>query len=310
MKFFQQPLKIDFLKARYWTAAISLILCIGSLVVIGVRGLNWGLDFTGGTVVELHYPHEVDLPSVRKTLNDAGFSNAVVQYYGSSQEILIRLAPSQTNATQEQVGKHIQQLMQQATPDVVLKRSDIVGAQMGREMTEQGLVALMVAILGTVIYVAMRFEYRFALGAGIALLHDPLLIVGIFALFQIEFDLPTLAAILAIVGYSINDTIVVFDRIKENFVQMRKASTIEVVIASINQTLTRTVMTSFLTLLVVVALLVYGGQTLFGFSLALTIGIVICTYSSIYIASRLAVALVLSRQDLLPAPKKEEDDRP
>lgn len=300
---------IDFLKHRKLTALVSIVLIVGSIFFLVTRGLNFSLDFTGGTVVEVAYPESVQVSLVRDTLTQAGFEDAVVQHYGSTESVLIRLAPQDTQGVA--VGQAILSALKAQNPNVILMRADEVGAQIGQEMAEQGALAILIALIGTAIYIAMRYEYRFAIGAAVALMHDPLVILGIFAMLQIEFDLPALAAILAIIGYSLNDTIVVFDRIKENFLKMHKSSTEEIVNASLNQTLTRTIMTSFLTLLVVVALLLFGGKSLFGFSLALTIGIIVGTYSSIYIASSLSLALGLSRQDLIRVVEKNpEDDRP
>jgi preprotein translocase subunit SecF len=301
---------IDFLKYRKLTALVSFILIVGSLFFLFTRGLNFSLDFTGGTVVEVSYPSAVQVGDVRQTLSDAGFPDAVVQHYGSTTAVLIRLAPQETKGAT--LNQAILSALQAKNPDVVLMRAEEVGAQIGKEMAEQGALAILIALIGTAIYIAVRYEYRFAIGAAIALMHDPLVILGIFAMLQIEFDLPALAAILAIIGYSLNDTIVVFDRIKENFLKMHQSTTEEIVNASLNQTLGRTVMTSFLTLLVVIALLLFGGSSLFGFSLALTIGIIVGTYSSIYIASSLSLALGLSRQDLIRVVEKnaEDDGRP
>jgi preprotein translocase subunit SecF len=307
MRFLTLP--IDFLSYRKLTALVSVVLIIGSVFFLVTRGLNFSLDFTGGTVVEVAYPESVQVSMVRDTLAQAGFEDAVVQHYGSTQSVLIRLAPQDTQGVA--VGQAILSVLKAQNPQVVLMRADEVGAQIGKEMAEQGALAILIALIGTAIYIAVRYEYRFAIGAAVALMHDPLVILGIFAMLQIEFDLPALAAILAIIGYSLNDTIVVFDRIKENFLKMHKSTTEEIVNASLNQTLSRTIMTSFLTLLVVVALLLFGGSSLFGFSLALTIGIIVGTYSSIYIASSLSLALGLSRQDLIRVVEKNpEDDRP
>jgi preprotein translocase subunit SecF len=297
------------MKYRKLTALVSVVLIVGSIFFLVTRGLNFSLDFTGGTVVEVSYPEAVSVSDVRDTLAQSGFKDAVVQHYGSTQSVLIRLAPQDTQGVA--LGQAILSVLKAQNPNVVLMRTDEVGAQIGKEMAEQGALAILIALIGTAIYIAARYEYRFAIGAAVALMHDPLVILGIFAMLQIEFDLPALAAILAIIGYSLNDTIVVFDRIKENFLKMHKNTTEEIVNASLNQTLTRTIMTSFLTLLVVVALLLFGGKSLFGFSLALTIGIIVGTYSSIYIASSLSLALGLSRQDLIRIKEKNpEDDRP
>lgn len=302
--------QINFLGIRRITTVISIVLIIGSLLTLGIRGLNFGLDFTGGTVIELEYAMSADLEAIRGDLSDNGFDDAVVQNYGSANDVLVRVAPRE-GLDEQAVSEQVLAVLQQANPDVTLLRVDAVGAQVGGELKEKGGLALLFAVIFTAAYIAFRFEYRFAISAAAALAHDPIIILGIFSLFQIEFDLPTLAAILAVIGYSLNDTIVVFDRIKENFIKMRKASVIEIVNRSLNQMLARTLVTSLLTLLVVIALLVYGGPSIFGFSLALFIGIIVGTYSSIYIASNLAIAMGLSRKDLLAPSKREQvDDRP
>lgn len=288
---------------RKWTALFSVTLIILSFVGLGVRGINWGLDFTGGSVVELQYPAAVDIDTIRQELTSHGYADAVVQHYGSAQDVIVRLSP-RGEADEQSIGKNVLAVLIQKDPQVTLKRSDVVGAQLGKELAEQGAVAILVALIGTMMYIALRFEWKFALGAGLALLHDPIVILGVFSWGHIEFDLPTLAAILAVIGYSLNDTVVVFDRVKENFIKLRQGDTLEIMNLSLNQTLSRTIMTSFMTLLVVTSLLVYGGSTLFGFALALTIGIVVGTYSSIYVAGALSVKLGLSRADLMK-PEKE-----
>jgi preprotein translocase subunit SecF len=265
------------------------------------------LDFTGGTVMELEYPQAVETNDVRAILDSNGFQDAVIQHFGSTHNILIRLAPRE-GISEQAVGESVRSILQAHDPSVKLLRSEVMGAQLGKELAEQGGLAILVALIGTMLYIAIRFEWRFAVGAGIALAHDPILILGLFSFFQFEFDLPTLAGILAVIGYSLNDTIVVFDRVKENFLKLRKGDAVEIVNLSLNQTLSRTLMTSFLTLLVVTSLLVYGGPSLFGFSFALFIGIIVGTYSSIYVAGALSVALGLSRADLMPTPKKQERD--
>jgi preprotein translocase subunit SecF len=274
---------------------------------LATRGIHWGLDFTGGTVMELEYPQAVETNDVRAILDSNGFQDAVIQHFGSTHNILIRLAPRE-GISEQAVGESVRSILQAHDPSVKLLRSEVMGAQLGKELAEQGGLAILVALIGTMLYIAIRFEWRFAVGAGIALAHDPILILGLFSFFQFEFDLPTLAGILAVIGYSLNDTIVVFDRVKENFLKLRKGDAVEIVNLSLNQTLSRTLMTSFLTLLVVTSLLVYGGPSLFGFSFALFIGIIVGTYSSIYVAGALSVALGLSRADLMPTPKKQERD--
>jgi len=307
MELFKFTTHINFLRARKWAASLSLILVIASVVLLATRGIHWGLDFTGGTVIELEYPQAVELSDVRALLDKNGFEDAVLQHFGSSRDIMIRLAP-RAGASEQELATSIRNLLQQSNPDVKLLRAEVLGAQIGQELAEQGALAILVALLGTMLYIAFRFEWRLAVGAGVALAHDPLLILGLFSLCQFEFDLPTLAGILAVIGYSLNDTIVVFDRVKENFLKLRKGDAIEIMNLSLNQTLSRTLMTSFLTLLVVTSLLVYGGPTLFGFSLALFVGIIVGTYSSIYVAGALSVWLGLSRADLMPAPKVAQED--
>jgi preprotein translocase subunit SecF len=307
MELFKLNTQIDFLRARKWTGAVSLLLVILSFVSLATRGIHWGLDFTGGTVMELEYPQAIETNDVRTILDSNGFQDAVIQHFGSTHNILIRLAPRE-GISEQAVGESVRSILQAQDPSVKLLRSEVMGAQLGKELAEQGGLAILVALIGTMLYIAFRFEWRFAVGAGVALAHDPILILGLFSFFQFEFDLPTLAGILAVIGYSLNDTIVVFDRVKENFLKLRKGDAIEIVNLSLNQTLSRTLMTSFLTLLVVTSLLVYGGPTLFGFSFALFIGIIVGTYSSIYVAGALSVALGLSRADLMPTPKKQERD--
>jgi preprotein translocase subunit SecF len=305
MEFFTKRTQIDFMGLRRWTAIISALLFIASITSLLINGLNWGLDFTGGTQVQVAFPQPVDIPAVRTQLAHAGFSEAVVQSYGTAEDVLVSVAPRK-NSGQQQLANQIVQ----ALPGASLKQVDYVGPQVGQELATKGILAVIVALLAIMTYVAIRFEYRFALGAALALVHDPVLILGLFSFFHWEFNLITLAAVLAVIGYSLNDTIVIFDRIRENFRKVRKGTSVEIVNLSINQTLSRTIMTSATTLMVVLALFFYGGPMIHGFATALIIGIVVGTYSSIYVAGALAVALGLSRKDLLPTPKQALDDRP
>ncbi|WP_298623194.1 protein translocase subunit SecF [uncultured Legionella sp.] len=305
MEFFNPNSKIDFMGARRWTALFSALIFVVSISALLINGLKWGLDFTGGTQIEVSYPGAADLPLIRENLAKIGFKEAQVVSYGTSKDVLISIAP---RADKEQ-GLLVDQIMS-ALPGAVKQRVDFVGPQVGQELATKGALAIIVSLLATMIYIAMRFEYRLAVSSAVALVHDPVLILGIFALFGIEFDLKALAGLLAVIGYSLNDTIVVFDRVRENFVKIRRTSSIDIMNISINQTLSRTIMTSMLTLFVVVALFVYGGETIHGFSLALIIGIVIGTYSSIYVAGALAVVMGLDRKDFLPNQRKELDDRP
>jgi len=314
MEFFKKTPNIDFMgKRRIWFL-ISAVIVVASLLSVAIRGLNWGIDFTGGTLLEVHYAEPVDLDSVRAALDASSVGGATAQHFGSSRDVMIRLAP-ETGSTEEQAStKRAQQVMaalQAATPGAELRRTEFVGPQVGAELAENGFLALLYTFGGILLYVALRFEWRLALGSILALLHDPILIVGVFSLTHLEFDLTVLAAILAVIGYSINDTVVVFDRIRENFRKMRKESPAEVINSSINQTLSRTLMTSVTTMIVLVAMYLLGGDMLGRFSLAIILGIVVGTYSSIYIASALALWMGVSRKDLMPV-KKEDllDQRP
>lgn len=305
MEFFNPNSKVDFMGARRWTALFSSLIFIVSIGALLIHGLKWGLDFTGGTQIELSYSQAADLTKIRQQLSKAGFPEAQVVSYGTSKDVLISIAPHENQDQTQLVNK-----VMRALPDAVKQRVDFVGPQVGQELATKGALAVLVSLLATMIYIAMRFEYRLAVSSAVALIHDPVLILGIFALWGIEFDLKALAGLLAVIGYSLNDTIVVFDRVRENFVKIRRGTPVEIMNISINQTLSRTIMTSLLTLFVVVALFVYGGETIRGFSLALIIGIIIGTYSSIYVAGALAVAMGLDKKDFMPAQRKHLDDRP
>lgn len=291
--------------ARRWTAMFSVLIFVGSMAALAINGLKWGLDFTGGTQIEVSYPQAADLQVIRENMAKIGFNEAQVVSYGTSKDVLISISPHEGAEQSQLVDK-----VMTALPGAVKQRVDFVGPQVGEELATKGALAILVSLLATMIYIAMRFEYRLAVSSAVALIHDPVLILGVFALFGIEFDLKALAGLLAVIGYSLNDTIVVFDRVRENFIKLRRITPIEIMNVSINQTLSRTIMTSILTLFVVVALFVYGGETIHGFSLALIIGIVIGTYSSIYVAGALAVAMGLDRKDFLPNQRKELDERP
>lgn len=305
MEFFKKQTTIDFMGQRNWTAVLSLLVFLASTASLIKYGLTWGLDFTGGTQVQLHYHGPADLPKIRQQLTEANWDKAIVQSYGSSEEVLISLPPID-NLTQQQMSTKLLSILTGAE----LRRIESVGPEVGQELATKGALAILVALLGIMIYIAVRFEYRLAVSAALALVHDPILILGIFSFYHIEFNLTALAAVLAVLGYSLNDTIVIFDRVRENFRKIRKATPVEIMNLSINQTLSRTIMTSVITLIVVIALFVYGGEMIHTFSLALIIGIVVGTYSSIYVAGALALAMGLSKTDLMPALKKEIDDRP
>jgi len=291
--------------AKRWAALFSTILIIGSLLIFAINGIKLGLDFTGGTQFQLAFENPIDPDTVREQLKTVDLPDVVVQRYGGAKTLVVRVGVRK-GLEQEALKAKVQQ----AVPDAKLMSVEFIGPKVGKRLATSGALAFIVAMLGTAFYIAIRFEYRFAVSATAALLHDPILILGIFSLFHIEFDLVALAAILTVVGYSLNDTIVVFDRVRENFRKLRKSSPTEVMNISVNQTLSRTIMTSGLTLLAVVSLYLYGGEVVHAFALALIIGIVIGTYSSIYVAGALALALGTSRTDLMPTPKEVIDDRP
>lgn len=306
MEFFKKTTNIDFLGIRRAVMVVTAVLMILSVALVFVRGLNLGLDFTGGTVVELGYQETPDLDEVRRLLEESEFSGAIVQFYGSSHEVMVRLPPHGELDSAEISGR-VLEVLQAGGQKVELRRVEFVGAQVGEELAEQGGLAMIYAAIGILIYVAMRFELRFAIASVVATVHDVVLVLGIFAATQMTFDLNILAAILAIIGYSLNDTVVVFDRVRENFRRMRTAGVVETFNASLNQTLSRTIMTGVTTMLVLAALLVQGGETLRGFSIALILGVVIGTWSSIYVASPVAIMLGVSRKDLLPVEKEGAD---
>lgn len=309
MEFFKHNTEIDFMKQRKGAAVLSVILFVLSLISLGVNGLNLGLDFTGGTQVQLSFPEAANLNNIRDSLQQAGFKEAVVNSYGTSKDVLVSLVPRKSIESTDMKDEIVRQILT-VLPEAKVQQVDSIGSQVGQELATKGALAVVVALLGTMIYIALRFEWRFAVGSTVALIHDPVLILGIFSFLHLEFNLIALAALLTVIGYSLNDTIVIFDRIRENFRKLRKAEPIEVINRSINQTLSRTIMTSALTLMVVLALFFLGGSMLHGFALAMIIGIVVGTYSSIYVAGSLSLALGLTRQHLLPVAKEVLDDRP
>jgi preprotein translocase subunit SecF len=305
MQLVSKPTHFNFLGARYIAFGLSALMLVGTVVLIAVRGINFGIDFTGGVLVEVGYPEAVELSSVRDALANDGIDDAIVLYFGNNSDVLVRV-PLIDGGDGAGIGEQVFLALEQADPGVQLRRTEFVGPAVGEELREDGGLALLFALLMILAYVTLRFQWKFALGAVVALVHDVLITVGFFAAFQVSFDLPVLAALLAVIGYSLNDTIVVFDRIRENFRQVRKRSAIEVMNLSLNQTLSRTLMTSGTTLLVVLALYFLGGEAINEFALALIVGIVLGTYSSIYVASAAALALNVTATDLLP-PKEESD---
>lgn len=299
---------IDFMRRGRLAMTISGALVLIALLAFIFRGMNWGLDFTGGTMVEVGYPQPVEIPQVREVLSGAGFTDAQTQHFGTSSDVLIRIPPRGELSSAE-LSSQVLTALKQVDPNVEMRRVEFVGPQVGSELVEQGGLAMLYALIGILIYVTLRFEWRLALGTILALAHDALITIGIFSIFWMEFDLTVLAAVLAVIGYSVNDSVVVLDRIRENFRKMRKGSTVEIFNAAINQTLTRTLMTSGTTLLAVLVLLVLGGPVIRNFALALLIGIGVGTYSSIYVASASALALGLRREDLVTAKTKTEADQ-
>lgn len=302
---------VNFMKFRFPAMIFSTVLIIASIASLAVNQLNWGLDFTGGTVIQVNYPDGANLELVRDELTAANFPDAVVQNFGSSQEVLIRVAP-RDDVQAEAIGDMVMASLKEGTSNVEMQRIEFVGPNVGEELTEQGGLAMLVALICILIYVAMRFEYRFALGSVGALAHDVILTLGLFSFLQLEFDLTVLAALLAVIGYSLNDTIVVSDRIRENFRKVRKSDSEEIINISLTQTLNRTIVTSLTTILVLTALFYKGGALIHGFATALLFGVFIGTYSSVYIASSVALLLGVSKEDLMPPEidKEGEDLEP
>ena len=295
---------IDFMSKRKLAISLSVILLLISIASLATRGLNFGIDFTGGTLIELGYPASADLSVVRQELDDAGFSGATVQHFGTSQDVLIRLAP--TGESSADLSTRVLDALND-DGSIELRRVEFVGPQVGDELAEDGGLAMLAALAGILIYVYLRFEIRFSLGAVMALVHDVVITLGAFSVMQLPFDLTVLAAVLAVIGYSLNDTIVVYDRIRENFRKMRKGTSEQIINSSVTQTLSRTIMTSVTTLLVLIALFSFGGEIIHAFSQALIIGVLVGTYSSIYVASSLALILGVSKEDLMPVEKEGAD---
>ena len=298
---------IKFMGQRKLAMAFSGVLLLLSIVSLATKQLNWGLDFTGGTLVEIHYSATADLNAIRSTLETQGYAGSSVVSFGSDQDVMIRLPQGYS----DEEGVALLSLLQKTfVGDVELRRMEFVGPQVGDELREQGGLAMLLAIGLVTLYVAFRFQLKFALGAVAALLHDVIITLGFFSLSGMEFNLTVLAAILAVVGYSINDTIVVFDRIRENFRKLRRAGPVEVVDISISETLARTLVTSGTTLMVVVTLALFGGEMIFGFAVALIVGIFIGTYSSIYVASAWTLMMGVTKEDLMLPIKEgaEQDD--
>jgi len=311
MELFHKKTSYPFMATRRRWYAISGFLILGSLISLGVQGLNFGIDFTGGVVMEFSFPNAANLEKVRTDLRRAGFGDAAVQSFGTARDVLVRLLPRDKQDVNV-VGQEVLAAIQGTAPGVELRRTEVVGPQVGQELAEKGALAMLFTFLLILAYVAFRFQWKLGVGAIVAAMHDPIIILGFFSVTRMTFDLPSLAAILAVIGYSLNDTVVVFDRLRERFLSMRKGSSEQVIDTAINETLSRTLMTSFITMLTVLSLLFLGGEILRGFSVALTIGIVVGTYSSIYIASALALDLKLAALALMPAQREKDaiDDMP
>lgn len=302
--------EIDFMGLRRPAMFLSAALILISIISLASLKLNVGIDFTGGSVIEVGYQQAVELQPIRNALETSGFGDAIVQHFGSAKEVLIRLVPKVDQDKAELSSQIIGVLNEASDSRIDVRRVDFVGPQVGEELTEDGGLAVLYALIAILIYVSLRFEYRFSLGAVAALIHDVLITLGIFSVLQLDFDLSVLAAILAVIGYSLNDTIVVFDRVRENFRKIRKKTSEEITNISINQTISRTLMTSLTTLMVLLSLFFLGGEVIHSFALALIIGVLVGTYSSIYVATTSALALGITRSDLLLPEKEDDDPRP
>ena len=303
MELVKQGLDLDFMSRRRFAVMLSSVMLVVSILSLAVRGLEFGIDFTGGTVVEVGYPRAVDLEPVRTTLYRAGFEGAVVQHFGTAHDVLIRVAP-RDDIDKAELSNRALDALRARDSTVELRRVEFVGPQVGEELTEQGGLAMLIALGAIFLYVMFRFEWKFSAGAVVALFHDVLITLGVFSVLGLDFNLTVLAAILAVIGYSLNDTIVVFDRIRENFRRMRRGTSEAVINRSLNQMLSRTLMTSLTTLLVLIALFILGGELIHGFATALIIGVVIGTYSSIYVASTFTLWLGAQKADLMPVHKE------
>lgn len=297
--------QIDFMGKRKLAALFSVILLIVSIGSLAIKGLNLGLDFTGGTLIEVEYSKAPNLENVRVLLLDSGYENVVVQNFGAATSVLVRLAESYN----DKVGLQVATALASSGDSLELKRAEFVGAQVGEELREQGGLGLLLALGLVMIYVALRFQFKFSVGAVAALIHDVIIVIGVFSILGWDFDLTVLAALLAVIGYSLNDTIVVADRIRENFRLLRKIEPLEVINVSLTQTLSRTIVTSLTTILVLISLYFFGGEMINGFAKALLVGVVIGTYSSIYVASNILLLMGITKEDLIaPVVEKEGEE--
>lgn len=307
MEIFKIKNDIPFMSYGRLTTAISLVTFIFAVFFLATKGLNLGVDFTGGTVVEVNYPHAADLTKIRHAVDSINLRDATVQNFGSSRDVMIRL-PLKKGVTSAQLSEQLLNALRTEDSSVEMRRVETVGAQVGQELYDNGSLALLLVSLGIMAYLALRFEWRFAVAAIIANMHDVIIILGFFAFFQWEFNLTVLAAVLAVLGYSVNESVVVFDRVRENFRKMRKASVTSVIDNAITRTMSRTVITHFCTQLMVLSMLLFGGETLHNFSLALTIGILFGIYSSVLVACPIALYLGVSRENLITGAEKKENE--
>jgi preprotein translocase subunit SecF len=308
MEFFRVKKDIPFMSYGRLTTAISMITFVLAVVFLATRGLNFGVDFTGGTMIEVNYPHAADLNKIRTTIDSIGLKDATVQNFGTSRDVLIRL-PVRTGLTGAQLSDKVLGSLKAVDDSVQMSRIEFVGPQVGTELYEKGSLALLLVIAGIMIYLALRFEWRFAVAAIIANMHDVIIILGFFAFFQWEFNLTVLAAVLAVLGYSVNESVVVFDRVRENFRKMRKATVTHVIDNAITRTMSRTIITHFSTQLMVLSMLLFGGEVLHNFALALTIGILFGIYSSVLVACPIAMWLGVSRANLMSDVEKKDGDK-
>lgn len=313
MKFLQRKTQIDFMGMRNTWLVISGITVLAVMVILPWRGLNFGLDFTGGTLIEVSYPSAPTMADVRANLASEGLSSAVVQTFGAATDIVVRIPPGDAGESNAELSTRVLAALEKGVDgEVSMRRVEFVGPQVGDELAEQGILAVVYALIGIFIYVMFRFQWRFSVGAVNATVHDILVTIGILSVLQVEFDLTVVAALLAVVGYSLNDTIVVFDRIRENFPRLGKHSSSEVINTSVNETLARTLVTSGTTLMVLIALFIFGGTIIHAFAFTLIIGVVVGTYSTIYIASATLLMMKVSKYDLLVVEKEGAtlDSRP
>ena len=312
MRFFSKTPNFDFVGKRKFALIISVVLFVGSIASLSVNKLNLGLDFKGGILLEIGYSKVVKVEDIRSTLSENGFKDAVVQFIGPTERFVTVRISGKDNSSKAEISNRVIEILEtNSSEEIEIRRREFVGAKVGEELRERGGFAMLIAMAGILVYVMLRFEWRFAVGAITALVHDVFITLGVFSVFKWNFDLTVLAALLAVIGYSLNDTIVVYDRIRENFRKIRKGTTIDVTNTSLNQTLSRTIITSLTTLVVLLAMFFFGGETIRPFAIALIIGVLVGTYSSIYVASSMVLALKIDRSHLLPVTKEEkQQDHP